>query len=103
MAASRSSASWTSSGVTDGSAAGSGRELSPRQPTPVRRWRIDPPRYAVTTGSSSGEASASRSAIAATFALRDRVAATAPDVATMSASSIPPSSLSPPTAAGRPE
>ena len=56
----------------------------------------------MTTGSSSTSAWASRSAIAATLALRDRVAATAPEVSTRSRSSMRPSCPSPPTAWYRP-
>ena len=39
-----SKASCTSSTVSDGSSAGEGRSLTPRQPRPVRRWRSAPPR-----------------------------------------------------------
>ena len=91
------SASCTSRTVSDGVEARAGSDDSPRQPSPVRRCRSAPPTYAVTVSTSSGGATASRAAIAATLALRDRVAATVAEVATTSASSMPPFNPSAPT------
>ena len=60
------------------------------QPTPMRPWRGSPIRNPTTVSISSGAARPSTSASAAIFVVRDRVAATAADVATRSANSTAP-------------
>ena len=79
-----SNASWTSDTVSVLSAAGSGSDVRPRQPRPVRRWRSTPERYDVAVATSSGAASASAAASAAVLALRERVARTAAEAVTRS-------------------
>src|SRR6188472_57804 len=95
-----SKAACTAATVSVGSSAGSGGEPMPRQPTPVRRWSSEPPRYATTVGRSSASASRSVSARATTLALRDRVAATVCEVSTIRASSTRPFCTPPPTGSG---
>jgi hypothetical protein len=103
----RSNAASTSSTVSVGVCAGSGRSRRERNPTPRRRWGSTPDRCDTTVPTSSGAHRVSRSASACVLAVRERVAATAREASTTSASmtsgrdsSIRPSCLAPPTPGG---
>src|SRR6478735_3936949 len=100
VAASRPKAASTSATVRLASSAGSGSEPSERNPTPRRRWGRTPERWETTTPTSAGSQRAKSSASAWVLAVRDRVAATARDAVTTSASvtSISASCLAAPTA-----
>ena len=100
----RSNAASTSSTVSVGVGAGSGRSRRERNPTPRRRWGSTPDRCDTTVPTSAGAHRVSRSARAWVLAVRERVAATAREASTTSASmtsgrdsSIRPSCLDPPT------
>ncbi len=85
-----------------GSGRSAARGASAGRASPARSGAAaaTPPRYAVTTAVSATDTRPSSSAIAATLALRDRVAATVAEVATTSASSTLTSCPTPPTTAG---
>ena len=93
VAAMRSSASSSSATVTWGSSGAVG--ISPRavesvdQPTPIRPWRGSPVSRHTTTATSSGAHARSSVASASIFVLRERVAPTAGEVSTTTASSTP--------------
>src|SRR5690606_16512622 len=88
----RSRARWTAATWSAGRSAGAASmPASVRHPVPSRLWRGSPASHAVAGSISSCPARRRRSASAAVFALRERVAPTAAEVATTSASSTFPS------------
>ncbi len=98
VCASSSRAASTAATGSDGSGAGSvSSPARVRQPVPIRPWRGSPASHAVAGSTSSGPAARSSAASDADFSVRDRVAPTAAEVATTSASSTRASSQRPPT------
>jgi hypothetical protein len=83
-------AASTSAIVSDGACAAGGSDRSAAHPTPICRCGSSPDRYATTTGTSSGPASARAAASAATFPSRAGVSPTSRDTPATRSSSTPP-------------